>query len=181
MLLKRLHLINYIQCSISVFYMHWETKKGGASLFVVFAVLQWSGTNPQYLLYMPVLYWMGLMEDLQILQYWFFLWNRFYFTHPRYFLLILKTSWEKLALPEMNGFHHEANFFFYHAIFFFFKILVVFPQTWHCIEAFLRGSSSVFLSASVSIGSSICFSYPHACPFLIWMWKELITMLVTFF
>lgn len=53
--------------------MHWETKKGGASLFVVFAVLQWSGTNPQYLLYMPVLYWMGLMEDLQILQYWFFL------------------------------------------------------------------------------------------------------------
>jgi len=73
MLLKRLHLINYIQCSISVFYMHWETKKGGASLFVVFAVLQWSGTNPQYLLYMPVLYWMGLMEDLQILQYWFFL------------------------------------------------------------------------------------------------------------
>ena len=62
MLLKRLHLINYIQCSISIFYMHWETKKGGASLFVVFAVLQWSGTNPRYLLCMPVLYWMGLME-----------------------------------------------------------------------------------------------------------------------
>ena len=66
----------------------------------------------------------------------------------------------------MNGFHHEANFFFYHAtfFFFFFKILVVFPQTWHCTEALLRGNSSVFLSASVSIGSSICFSYPHACP-----------------
>ena len=46
MLLKRLHLIKYIQCSISIFYMHWETKKGCDSLFVIFAVLQWSGTKP---------------------------------------------------------------------------------------------------------------------------------------
>lgn len=176
MLLKRLHLINYIQCSISIFFICTGKQTKGVTHFcdICCMAVVWNQTRG---ISYVCLYWTGLMERIFTSSAIMVLFVKQVLLHSS--KMIFSNSQD--FLRKISSARNEWFSSFYHATFFFFKILVVFPQTWHCTEAFLRRNSSVFLSASVSKGSSICFSYPHACPLLIWMWEELITMLVTFF